>query len=285
MNTPREKPSIESQDHWVSHAQGRIFARRWNPAGMPSTHPSPIVLFHDSLGCVELWRDLPAALCLATGRPVIAYDRLGFGRSDARRLRPPLDFVAQEAHDYFPVLREQLGVERFIALGHSVGGGMAIHCAAEWADTCDALVTVAAQVFAEERTLGGIRVAREQFQDPQQIERLARYHGSKAPWVLDAWISTWLDPGFAPWTLTGVLPRVACPVLAVHGELDEYGSQRHPQLIGELAQGPARVEVLPGMAHVPHREQPERVTALIAGFLATLPAKQPPFPELRGRMR
>ncbi|WP_246483657.1 alpha/beta fold hydrolase [Paenacidovorax monticola] len=148
---------------------------------MPSTPPSPIVLFHDSLGCVELWRDLPAALCLATGRPVIAYDRLGFGRSDARRLRPPLDFVAQEADDYFPVLREQLGVERFIALGHSVGGGMAIHCAAEWADTCDALVTVAAQVFAEERTLGGIRVAREQFQDPQQIERLARYHGSKAP--------------------------------------------------------------------------------------------------------
>jgi len=98
---------------------------------------------------------------------------------------------------------------------------MALHCAAEFASDCESLITESAPVFAEDRTLQGIRAAREQFRDAGQVERLARYHGDKARWVLDAWIGSWLHPGFASWTLANVLPRVACPVLALHGALDE----------------------------------------------------------------
>ena len=226
------------------------------------------MLFHDSLGCVDLWRDFPAELCLATGRRVIAYDRLGFGRSDPRTDPPSLDFVAEEAALYFPVIREQLGLERFIAFGHSVGGGMALHCAARFAEHCEALVTEAAQVFAEDRTLEGIREAKGQFKDPAQLERLAKYHGQKAKWVLDAWTETWLHPGFASWSLDGVLPQVRCPVLAIHGELDEYGSTRHPRLIGERCGGLAQVEVLADTRHVPHRERAEAVLRLVSEFVA-----------------
>jgi pimeloyl-ACP methyl ester carboxylesterase len=85
--------------------------------------------------------------------------------------------------------------------------------------------------------------------------------------VLDAWIETWLSPGFASWTLAEVLPRVTCPVLAIHGVNDEYGSVRHAELIGERSGGPARIEILEGIGHVPHREQPERVLGLVSGFL------------------
>ncbi len=266
---------IASRDQWVEHPQGRLFARRWWPEDAPR-QGSPVVLLHDSLGCVELWRDFPAALSRATGREVIAYDRLGFGQSAARSARPGLDFVREEAAFHLPVVCEQLGVRRFVALGHSVGGGMAIQCAAEAATAgapdCEALVTLAAQVFPEDRTLAGIRVAREQFRDPRQIERLARYHGDKAPWVLDAWIGTWLDPDFSAWSLAGVLPRVRCPALAIHGERDEYGSTLHPELIGQLASGPVRVEILPGVGHVPHREQPAEVLSLLGGFLGGLVA-------------
>jgi pimeloyl-ACP methyl ester carboxylesterase len=270
MNGPTAPPTTEHDDRWVEHPQGRIFTRSWAP-GDPSEAArlaSPIVLFHDSLGCVALWRDFPARLSRATGRRVIAYDRLGFGRSTPRTERLPLDFIAEEASVYFPILREQLGVQGFVAFGHSVGGGMAIQCAAESASDCEALVTEAAQVFAEDRTLEGIRAAREQFRDPGQVERLARYHGDKARWVLDAWIETWLHPGFASWTLAGVLPRVTCPVLALHGALDEYGSTRHPELIGERCGGPSRVEILAGTGHVPHRERTEAVLALVSRFLA-----------------
>jgi len=271
----RRRPSdIASSDLWVVHPQGRIFAREWLPPGTPGPtgssrveRDSAIVLFHDSLGCVELWRDFPAALCAASGRRVIAYDRLGFGRSDARAQLPALDFVAGEARDFFPVLREQLGLERFVVFGHSVGGGLAVNCAAMFAPDCDALITESAQVFAEDLTLSSIVLAKGQFADGSQLKRLERYHGEKARWVLDAWTESWLHPGFAAWSLKSVLPQVRCPVLALHGVHDEYGTTIHPELIGGLSAGPAQIEILPGTFHVPHRERPQAVIARVCGFL------------------
>lgn len=184
--------------------------------------------------------------------------------SNAARRAGPLVLL----HGSLPVPREQLEMQRFVALGHSVGGAMAIHCAAELSAHCEALITIAAQVFPEDRTLEGIRAAREQFQDPMQVGRLAKSHGDKTRWVLDAWVENWLNSGLASWTLTEILPRVTCPVLAIHGTLDEYGSTRHPDLIGQLSSGPSRVEILPGTGHVPHREQPEIVVNLVTEFVA-----------------
>lgn len=257
---------MTSTDHWIDHPAGRLFAREW-PAPASDGAP-PLVLLHDSLGCVELWRDFPERLRDATGLRVIAYDRLGFGRSDARVEPPSLDFVAEEAVTGFAALRVRLGVGRFALLGHSVGGGMAVHIAARWAAGCEALVTIAAQAMVEERTLAGLRAARALFADPAQLERLARYHGDKARWVLAAWLDTWLDPAFAHWSLAPVLPQVRCPVLALHGEDDDYGSAAHPRMIAELGAGPARVEILPGVGHVPQREQPDDVVRRVARFLA-----------------
>lgn len=266
-----ETPNIISNDMRIDHPRGRLFVRTWNAGDDSggSGEKAPVVLFHDSLGCVDLWRDFPARLSAATGRRIIAYDRLGFGHSDPRADRPALDFVADEAHTFFPVLRERLGLGKFVALGHSVGGGMAIHCATRFSADCDALITESAQVFAEDRTLQGIRAAKQQFMDDAQLERLRKYHGDKAKWVLDAWTETWLDPAFASWSLAEVLPRVACPVLAIHGEFDEYGSTRHPELIGRLSGGPSQVEIMKDTNHVPHRERPDSTISLISGFLSS----------------
>ena len=267
MSRPRAS-DILPRDLWVDHPQGRIFAREWSPPGVGAHRPpSPIVLFHDSLGCVELWRDFPAQLSAASGRRVIAYDRLGFGRSDAREVLPELDFIAEEARVYFPAVREQLGLERFVVFGHSVGGGMAVNCAAAFAGACDALITESAQVFPEDLTLSSIAEAKGQFVDESQLQRLARYHGDKARWVLDAWTESWLHPGFAAWSLKSVLPQVRCPVLAIHGMHDEYGTRVHPEMIGELSAGPAQVAILPDTFHVPHRERPEAVIELVCAFL------------------
>ncbi|MDT3670222.1 MAG: alpha/beta hydrolase [Aromatoleum sp.] len=267
--TDLNTPTIRTRESWVEHPQGRIHARSWAPSNMRSG-VAPIVLFHDSLGCVELWRDFPADLSAATGRRVVAYDRLGFGKSDPRSARPPLDFIADEAETYFPAVREQLGIGPFIAFGHSVGGAMAIHCAAEFAADCKAPITESAQVFPEELTLRSIAEAREQFRDEAQIARLAKYHGGKAAWVLDAWTENWLDPGFASWSLDTVLPRVTCPVLAIHGDEDEYGSTCHAEIIATLSKGRSQVEILPDTRHVPHRERPAVVLELMSRFAGSL---------------
>lgn len=242
--------------------------RTWQPPTPPSK--APILLFHDSLGSVNLWRGFPSALCARTGRRVIAYDRLGFGASDPNPHTLTVDFIARETQAGFEPLRTHLGIERCVLFGHSVGGGMAVNVAAKYPDVCVALITESAQVFLEDRTVHGIETARDLFRDPEQVARLAKYHGDKARWVLDAWIGSWLSPAFASWSLEGVLPKVTCPILAIHGIDDEYGSTRHPELIGKLAGGPARVEVMPDTQHVPHREKEAAVLAMVADFLSGL---------------
>ncbi|MFC4426258.1 alpha/beta fold hydrolase [Deinococcus navajonensis] len=265
-------PSLSlPHDRWVEHRQGRLFTRTWTPAPQGparETAAAPVVLFHDSLGCVALWREFPARLSAATRRTVIAYDRLGYGQSDPRPGRLPLDFMVEEARQVFPLLQAQLGLARFVAFGHSVGGAMAVQVAARLPQACEALITEGAQAFVEDRTRQGIETARTAFQAPGQVARLAKYHGDKAQWVLDAWTGTWLHPDFAAWSLAPVLPRVTSPVLAIHGLNDEYGSARHPELIGRLVGGPAQIELLPRLGHVPHREQPDQVLALLTRFLA-----------------
>ena len=255
-------------NHWIAHPYGRLFACDW-PAPDGAAEQPPLVLLHDSLGCVELWRDFPERLRAATGRRVIAYDRLGFGRSDPRDAPLSRGFIAEEAAVWFASLRERLGLQRFAVLGHSVGGGMGVHVAARFPDDCTALVTIAAQAFVEARTLRGLRAARVSFAEPGALERLVRYHGEKARWVLSAWLDTWLDPSFADWSLDDVLPGVRCPLLALHGERDEYGSAAHPRRLVERAGGPASMEMLPDTGHVPQREQPDEVVRRVAAFLAT----------------
>jgi pimeloyl-ACP methyl ester carboxylesterase len=250
----------------IPTAQGRIHARQW-PGGADAQAGAPIVLLHDSLGCVDLWRDFPAKLAQATGRAVIAYDRLGFGQSDPHPGRLRADFVGNEASDAFAALAAHFKLTGFIAFGHSVGGGMAVSIAAAYPGRCIGVITESAQEFVEDRTLEGIRVAGEQFKDPAQLDRLKRYHGEKAQWVLDAWVQTWQSPEFADWNLDALLPQVTVPLLAIHGENDEYGSMRHPEKLVALAGGPADMLPMPGCGHVPHREREEAVLDAVRRFL------------------
>ncbi|AYG60177.1 alpha/beta hydrolase [Rhizobium jaguaris] len=253
---------IVEAEHWIESPGGRLYAKSWAPCDLNSK--SPIILFHDSLGCVALWKDFPQLLAGSLGRRVIAYDRLGFGRSDARTDILERDFIALEAERFVPLLCEQLAVPEFVACGHSVGGGMAVETGAKFAG-CKAVITIAAQVFVEDKTLQGIRIARQEFASVDNVARLAKYHGDKADWVLRAWIETWLAPEFAAWNLDAALGRLRCPVIAIHGDRDEYGSLAHPR---RIAAGRGSFHIFPDAGHSPHRERPALVMGVIKDFLA-----------------
>src|SRR3954469_18559928 len=143
--------ATKASDHWITTERGTLFARAWVPSERRHDVSATILLFHDSLGCVELWRDFPARLASATHRAVVAYDRLGFGRSDAPPGPLPMTFIRDEAQVVVPRLREALPdllmPNAYIPFGHSVGGGMAVAMAAHFGDVCAALVTESAQCF------------------------------------------------------------------------------------------------------------------------------------------
>ncbi len=251
-------------DLTIAVPNGDLFVRRWSIA---SAAHAPIVLLHDSLGSVEQWRDFPEALSHATRRSVIAYDRLGFGRSTQRIEPASPRFIDEEAEIYFPALRAGLALERAVLFGHSVGGGMALTIAALHPDAVAAVVSESAQAFVEGRTLEGIRAAQRAFADPAQFARLERWHGERARWVNAAWADNWLSPAFDGWSLDAVLPRVSCPVLAIHGDRDEFGSLAFPRRIAAGVAGPAELMLLDGCGHIPHRERRDEVLERVASFL------------------
>lgn len=263
----------ERQEEFIEQEGALLYAVLWGgaPAGR-----TPVVLLHDSLGAVALWRDFPARLAQATGLPVIAYDRAGFGRSTARSEALSPDFIAAEAHGSLQAVLQHFGVAQAILFGHSVGGGMAVSAAAQMPQRVLAVITESAQAFVEERTLEGIRDARASFAEQDQLARLAKYHGNdpqQARWVLSAWIDTWLSPSFAQWSLAPMLARLTCPVLALHGDLDEFGTLAHPRMIAGLPcafAGQGQFQVLAQCGHVPHREQPDQVLVAVKDFLLRL---------------
>lgn len=256
--------AFESKDLFVEVPGGQVFVRQWMADGSSG---APIVLLHDSLGSVEQWRSFPEALAARTGRNVIAYDRLGFGRSTGRTSPANAGFIDEEAQVYLPAIVAALSLNQYILFGHSVGGGMAVVAAAAAGKHCSAVITESAQAFVEERTLSGIRDAKKAFESERQFLKLTKWHGERAKWVLAAWTEVWLAPEFRGWSLDPYLGKVHCPVLAMHGDSDEFGSCEFPRRITQGVHGPAQMEILAPCGHVPHREREEDVLGLVQHFL------------------
>lgn len=253
------------EERFVEVPGGHAFVRQWWPAEAHST--APLVLMHDSLGSVAQWRDFPLHLSQRLQRPVIAYDRLGFGQSSTRSTLPSADFIVEEAEVIFPALCQAMGITRFCLLGHSVGGVMALTIAASQGEACEATITLAAQAFVEERTLEGIREAQRQFSQAAAFNKLVKWHGEKTRWVLDAWTGTWLSPAFRSWTIDPWLPQIHSAVLVIHGDSDDYGSIAFPRHIAAGVNGRVEQVILQQCGHLPHAEQSEKVLDLIADFI------------------
>ena len=257
--------SVKIVESSVEKPYGTLYVKEWLPDVLASE--IPIVMLHDSLGSVKLWRDLPEMLATILSRRIVAYDRLGFGQSDVRVEPPSVNFIKEEASIYFPEIKNHLSIDKYILLGHSVGGGMSLNIAANDKD-CTAVISISAQAFVEDITLQGIKTAKKMFEKPGQIERLENWHGNKATWVLKAWIDTWLSPDFLRWNLNYCIHHVTCPVLVIHGDNDEYGSIAFPEFIANNVLGCSTKLIIENCGHFPHKENTNEVLDAIVNFIS-----------------
>jgi len=256
--------TIHSKDQYLDLQDGEIFVRQWIHEDCQSDEP--VVLMHDSLGCVDMWRDFPSTLAALLKRPILAYDRLGFGQSSPCKELPELSFVEDEAFIYFPQIIQALELKAFSMIGHSVGGGMSLLIAASQLDLCQRVVSISAQAFVEQRTIDGVQQAKLFFQDKQQFSRLEKWHKNNARWVLDAWTESWLNPKMHSWSLLPKISTVECPTLIIHGDNDEYGSIEFPKSIANSVKGQSILEIIPNCGHMPHKEHKSSVLATIKKF-------------------
>jgi pimeloyl-ACP methyl ester carboxylesterase len=235
------------------------------PGGAPE-----LLLLHEGLGSVSMWRDFPQKLASATGKRVVAYSRLGFGRSSPRTTPYGPRFMHEEAREVLPELRARLGIAGPVLIGHSTGASMALLHAAHDPQSVQGVVAMAPLIDVEPSNLESIAAAREQWRTTDWRARLARHHDDVDA-VFHAWNDTWLDPAFRDWSIARDLAAIACPVLAILGESDEYSSLAQLRALRHHATA-TRVQtlVLPQSGHAPHRDAPVEVLDAIARFAATL---------------
>ena len=230
----------------------------------------PLLLFlHEGLGSRSMWRDFPQRLCDAGQFRGLVYSRPGYGRSTPRapEERWGVDFMHRQAHELLPGLLRALGVSESPWLfGHSDGGSIALLHAARFPDTVAGAVVLAPHVFVEDVSVQSIRQTRQAFLDTDLPQRLARHHDDvgSAFW---GWNDIWLDPAFRDWTIEAELDAIRCPLLAIQGADDEYGTLEQVRRIQRRLPATQLLE-LADCGHSPHRDQPEQVIAATVDFIA-----------------
>jgi pimeloyl-ACP methyl ester carboxylesterase len=225
-----------------------------------------LVLLHEGLGSVGLWRGFPRALADATGRRVIAFSRYGHGRSETPPAPRTPRFFHDEARDVLPEVLQQVDAGEPILVGHSDGASIALIHAAEHPVT--GLALLAPHVVVEDITVEAIRQTRSEYEDGSLRERMARHHDDPDA-AFHGWCDVWLDPAFRTWSLEGESERVTAPTLLIQGADDPYGTLDQIDRIEARVRGPVRRLVLPG-GHSPHLEAPDAVVAALAAWSAEL---------------
>ena len=245
----------------------------WIDAEAPDA--PPLVFLHEGLGSVAMWRDFPAQLCAASGCRGLVYSRPGYGRSTPRGAdeRWPPDFLERQAREVLPAFLDTVGVDPraqpVILFGHSDGGSIALLAAGEPAAAWAGVIVMAPHLFAEDVSLTSIRAIRDSYRSSDLRSRLARFHDDPDS-AFYGWNDVWLDADFATFSLEAAVSRIRCPVLAIQGVDDEYGTMAQIDAIAARVADCSLLK-LAACGHSPQRDQPEAVVAAVARWLTARP--------------
>ncbi|HKI98646.1 MAG TPA: alpha/beta hydrolase [bacterium] len=254
MTLDETMPEFESTGYRLHYEWGAPFDPR---------RPT-LVLLHDGLGAIGSWRELPARLAAELRANTLVYDRWGYGRSEAR---PAFEdrFMEREVPILLELL-EHLGIERPCLVGHSDGGSIALLFAAWHPGRVQAVVTEAAHTFVEPETQAGIRALVALQAAGRTPAWLYKLHEGRADDVLRTWSDHWLSDVHARWDIRGELPGVRCPVLAVQGDADEFGTQAQVDSILAAIAG-AQSWIAPSCGHTPHSQAEDAFVKQVRDFL------------------
>ena len=240
----------------------------------PERRGAPLMIFlHEGLGSVAMWKDFPERLCAALGCRGLVYSRPGYGRSTPREAQEiwDLDFMHRQAHEVLPALLKALDVEasrdKPWLFGHSDGGSIALLFAARFVDCVAAAIVLAPHILVEDLSVASIEQTRKAYLDTDLRGRLTRYHDEpdSAFW---GWNNIWLHPPFKQWSIEAELDTIRCPLLAVQGLDDEYGTLEQ---IRGIARRVPRTELIEmaDCGHSPHRDQADALIASVKAFFRT----------------
>lgn len=261
----------QAVDFITLQLDGRALRIEYQWTGSDNPADPVMVFLHEGLGSLSMWKDFPSELCRRAGCRGLVYSRPGYGRSTPRAAneRWDVDFMHRHARELLPALLAALDIDSVEnppwLLGHSDGASIALLYASYYPRRLAGAVLLSPHIMVEDVSIESIEKARQAYLDTDLKQRLLRYHEApdSAFW---GWNDVWLDPGFRRWSIEGELDAIECPLLAVQGVDDEYGSLAQIRGIAERVQQTELAE-LPDCAHSPQRDQPEALLDLACEFI------------------
>ncbi len=253
---------------------GRRVAIEYAWVGRPDTGrdgDAPFVVFlHEGLGSLAMDHAFADRLCAAGGWRGLVYSRPGYGRSTPRGRgeRWGADFLHRQAHEVLPAVLAAVGVSgsrRVWLFGHSDGGSIALLFAARFPQRVAGVVVVAPHIVVEAVSIASIEAARVAYEGGDLRARLARWHADPDS-AFYGWNDAWLDPAFRDWSIEHDLEPIACPVLAVQGDNDAYGTLAQIRGIAERVPR-TQCRVLPRCGHTPQRDAPDALIDATLTFI------------------
>lgn len=238
----------------------------------------PVLVFlHEGLGCAARWRDFPDRLCYHTNCAGLIFSRVGYGGSDPCDLPRPLDYMEREAREYLPQLLSHFGIRKFILIGHSDGASISlIYAGLPVVTKPVAVIVMAPHVFCEQVSIEGAEAAKRTYEEQGLFEKLEKFHGINTECAFRGWNDAWLDPAFKSWNIEKFLPSIECPLLAIQGHQDAYGTLAQIDVIEAAVSGPFDKLILDECGHSPWQEQSAQVLSHSVAFISkSMPMETP----------
>ena len=126
-------------------------------------------------------------------------------------------------------------------------------------------IVLAPHIMVEDLSVASIEQARQAYLATDLRQRLARHHDDpdSAFW---GWNRIWLHPPFRHWSIEDEIAAITCPLLAVQGLDDEYGTLEQIRGIARRVPQTQLLE-LADCGHSPQRDQPDQLLEAATTFL------------------
>jgi pimeloyl-ACP methyl ester carboxylesterase len=234
------------------------------------------MLYVHATGCNgQVW--LPHMTAIADAHTPVAIDLPGHGRSPGRGFRGVADYA------YFVVeLAKALGWDRFVIVGHSLGGAIALLTALYDGDLLEGLILVdtGARLRVDPALLRGARAAAEAGR-ASATGRSRGFASATPQSVVDAFqkLIAGTDPAvtYQDWIADDTfdvmsrLKDIHVPTLAICGAQDRLTPVKYHQFLAAQIPG-CQLTIVEGAGHWMFWEQPDVFTRTVRGFLDSLPA-------------
>jgi pimeloyl-ACP methyl ester carboxylesterase len=263
------------------------------PQGTANGHT--VMIFHGNNFAGFYFGNIIAAL-RKEGFRVIVPDQIGYGRSS----KPIIPYSFNDMARNSRAILQSLKIDKAMIVGHSMGGMLATRFATQYPDVTERLVIYnpigltdgrfsrpAGSIDEQYRsalnaTYQGVRaslmryVAHNPAAWTPEFENYAKIRYSwtlGAEWPRLAMVQTlinnvnYADPVIYDW------PNIKAPTLAFGGVEDvlpgsaKIFQDRMKVLVDTIPNGNGKLQLLPGLGHVPHMEAPEKTLPPLVAFL------------------